>query len=63
MAVTAVHPYSAAVELHLEVGREAFRVLGAMIALTGVEVYGSISDRVRALLEESCRCSSTASWW
>jgi hypothetical protein len=52
MAVTAVHPDSASLELHLEVGREAFRTLGSMITLTGIEVYGSISERARAQLEK-----------
>ena len=52
MAVTAVHPDSASLERHLEVGREAFRKLGPMLTLTSIEVYGSISERVRTLLEQ-----------
>lgn len=51
MTVTAVHPDSASLELHLEIGRELFRELGAMITLTGIEVYGTISDRAREMLE------------
>ena len=51
MTVTAVHPDSASLELHMEVGREAFRTLGDMITLTGIEVYGSISERARTMLE------------
>lgn len=52
MTVTAVHPDSASLELHLEIGREEFRKLGGMLTLTGIEVYGSISPRARAMLEQ-----------
>jgi hypothetical protein len=52
MAVTAVHPDSASLERHMEVGREAFRMLGPMLTLTSIEVYGSITERVRTLLEQ-----------
>jgi hypothetical protein len=52
MTVTAVHPDSASLELHMEVGREEFRKLGEMLTLRDIEVYGSISERVRDLLEQ-----------
>jgi len=52
MTVTAVHPDSTSLELHLEVGREEFRKLGGMLTLTGIEVYGSISPRVREMLDQ-----------
>ncbi len=52
MAVTAVHPDSASLELHLEVGREEFRKLADMITLRQIEVFGSISGRVREMLEQ-----------
>jgi hypothetical protein len=52
MSVTAVHPGSASLELHMEVGREEFRKLSGMLTLTGIEVYGSISARARAMLEQ-----------
>jgi hypothetical protein len=52
MTVTAVHPDSASLELHLEVGREEFRSLGGMLTLTGIEVYGSISPHAREMLEQ-----------
>jgi len=51
MTVTAVHPDSASLELHLELGREAFRKLGEMITLRQIEVYGTTSDRAREMLE------------
>jgi hypothetical protein len=52
MTVTAVHPDSASLELHLEIGREEFRKLGDMITLRQIQVYGSISARARDMLEQ-----------
>ena len=52
MTVTAVHPDSASLEVHLEIGREEFRKLGEMIRLRRVEVYGTISDHAREMLEQ-----------
>lgn len=52
MAVTAVHPDSASLELHLEIGREEFRALADMITLRRIEVFGPISERARDLLEQ-----------
>jgi hypothetical protein len=52
MTVTAVHPDSGSLELHMEVGREEFRKLGDMITLRRIEVYGSISERAREMLEQ-----------
>jgi hypothetical protein len=52
MTVTAIHPDSASLELHIEVGREEFRKLSGMLTLTGIEVYGSISACARAMLEQ-----------
>ena len=55
MTVTAVHPDSASLELHLEVGNKEFRKLGAMLTLTEIEVYGTISDRARAMLDDKVK--------
>ena len=52
MTVTAVHPDSASLELHLEIGNEEFRKLGDLITLTQIQVYGSISERAREMLEQ-----------
>lgn len=52
MTVTAVHPDSVSLEVHLEIGREEFRKLGEMIRLRRVEVYGTISDQAREMLEQ-----------
>ena len=55
MTVVAVHPDSASHELHLEIGRTEFRELGHMITLRRIEVYGSVSDKARAMLQEKAR--------
>ena len=52
MTVTAVHPDSASLELHLEIGKEEFGKLGHMITLREIEVYGSISEKARGMLEQ-----------
>lgn len=52
MTVVAVHPDSASLELHLEIGRTEFRKLADMITLRRIEVYGSVSDKARAMLQE-----------
>jgi hypothetical protein len=52
MTVTAVHPDSASLELHMEIGKEEFRKLGDMITLKQIQVYGSISERAREMLEQ-----------
>jgi hypothetical protein len=45
MTVVAVHPDSASLEFHLDVGGEEFRRLGHLIRLTGIECYGRPSER------------------
>lgn len=55
MTVVAVHPDTASLELHMEVGREEFRKLGGMITLRSIEVYGSISDGARELLDQKVK--------
>ena len=55
MTVVAVHPDSASLELHLEIGRTEFRKLAGMVTLRQIEVYGSVSDKARAMLQEKAR--------
>lgn len=45
MTVVAVHPDSASLELHMEVGGAEFRRLGNLLTLTGIECYGRPSER------------------
>lgn len=44
MTVVAVHPDSASLELHMEIGGEEFRKLGHLLRLTGIECYGRPSE-------------------
>jgi hypothetical protein len=45
MTVVAVHPDSASLEQHLEVGGAEFRKLAHLVTLTSIECYGRPSDR------------------
>ena len=44
MSVVAVHPDSASLELHLDIGGPEFRKVGAFIELRSIDVYGVPSD-------------------
>ena len=52
MTVVAVHPDSASLELHMEVGGEEFRKLGHLIRLTSIECYGRPSERALQQLRQ-----------
>ena len=45
MTVVAVHPDSASLELHMDIGGEEFRKLAHLITLTAIECYGRPSER------------------
>lgn len=45
MTVVAVHPDSASLELHMDVGGAEFRKLAHLLTLTGIECYGRPSAR------------------
>ena len=51
MTVTAVHPDSASLELHMDIGRDEFRKVGKFITLKRIHVYGHISERARQMLQ------------
>lgn len=55
MTVTAVHPDSASLELHMEIGEDQFRKVGEFITLKQIYVYGHISERAREMLEQKAR--------
>lgn len=55
MTVVAVHPDSASIELHMEVGGPKFREFADLIDLQGIEVYGEPSERVRELLRQKAQ--------
>ena len=52
MTVVAVHPDTASVERHMDVGAEAFRAFADLIEMQGIEVYGPASERMLRQLEE-----------
>jgi len=52
MTVVAVHPDSASMELHLEVGGPRFRVFGGLIELRSIDVYGRPAPAVVELLRQ-----------
>ena len=45
MTVVAVHPDSASLELHLDIGGAEFRKLAPLLTLTAIECYGRPSER------------------
>lgn len=52
MTVVAVHPDSASLELHQQVGGPEFRKLGDLITLRQIEVFGAVSETARDLLRQ-----------
>lgn len=61
MAVVAVHPDAASLELHLRVGGAEFRRVGEFIILRAIEVYGEVGDDVVSLLHDKARMLGGAS--
>lgn len=55
MTVVAVHPDTASVERHMDVGREAFRSFADLIEMEAIEVYGEPSDRMLDQLDAKAR--------
>ena len=52
MAVVAVHPDAASVDLHMDVGGAAFRGFAELIEMEAIEVYGELPDRVLERLQQ-----------
>jgi hypothetical protein len=50
MTVVAVHPDSASLELHMDIGGREFSKLGHLLTLTAIECYGRPSERALAQL-------------
>ena len=61
MAVVAVHPDAASLELHLRVGGPEFRKVGEFITLRAIEVYGEPGEEIIGLLHEKARVLGGAS--
>jgi len=52
MTVVAIHPDSASLELHLELGGPAFRKLSELIELRTIDIYGRPSEKVLDQLQQ-----------
>lgn len=59
MTVVAVHPDDASLEYHLDVGGAEFRKFADLIELSGIEVYGRVSDPVLKRLHDKARMLGT----
>ena len=46
MTVVAIHPDSASIEIHMDVGGPEFRKFADLIELRRIEIYGRVSDGV-----------------
>ena len=55
MTVVAVHPDSASLEFHMDVGGAEFRKFAELIDLQRIEVYGRVSNAVLARLHQKAR--------
>jgi hypothetical protein len=55
MTVVAIHPDSASLEYHMNVGDAEFRKFGDLIDLSRIEVYGRVSDAVLERLHGKAR--------
>lgn len=60
MTVVAVHPDSASLELHLDVGGAEFRKLAHLLTLTGIECYGRPSTRAVEQLRQKAAALGSA---
>jgi len=52
MTVVAVHPDSASLELHMDIGGAEFRKLANLLTLTAIECYGRPSERAMEQLRQ-----------
>lgn len=52
MTVVSVHPDSASLERHIEMGGPEFRKLAPFLALREIEVFGRLSERAVELVRE-----------
>lgn len=55
MTTVAVHPDSASLEFHMDVGAEEFRRFADLIELKRIEVFGRVSDAVVDQLHQKAR--------
>ena len=55
MTVVAVHPDSASLQFHMDVGNSEFQKFADLIDLSRIEVYGPVSDAVLERLHHKAR--------
>lgn len=55
MTVVAVHPDSASLEFHMDVGGPEFRKFASLIDLSRIDIYGRVSEPVLERLHEKAR--------
>jgi hypothetical protein len=55
MSVASVHPDSASLERHMDVGGAEFRKFAELIELRSIEVYGAVSDGVLERLHKKAQ--------
>ena len=60
MTVVAVHPDSASLEFHMDVGSDEFRKFADLIDLSRIEVYGAVSDAVLDRLHRKAQMLGSA---
>lgn len=61
MTVVGVHPDSAALEFHMDVGDAEFRKFADLVELSSITVYGDVSDAVRERLHRKAEMLGGAS--
>ena len=59
MSVVAVHPDSAALEFHMEVGDAKFREFADLVDLSSIAVYGEVSDAALQRLNQKAQMLGT----
>jgi len=59
MSVVAVHPDSAALEFHMDVGEAEFRKFADLVDLVSIVVYGEVTDPVLERLRQKARMLGT----
>jgi hypothetical protein len=52
MTVVSVHPDSASLERHMDIGGPEFKKLGSFIDLQEIEVFGRLSERAVGLVQQ-----------
>lgn len=59
MTVVAVHPDSASLEFHMDIGGAEFRRFADLIDLARIEVFGGVSDAVKERLQQKAKMLGT----